>query len=370
MKVKVVHSTKQEINDIILDLKEQLEGFDARLIQFYASSVYNAPGLSEELYHALGGIPVFGCTTSGEIVSGKMLDHSVVLMAFSAELIQDCKIEVLENISTNETAVDDGFISLKEYLGTDMNDLNPEEYVGIVLIDGMSGKEEAINERIGDLTNVTFIGGSAGDDLQFKQTFVFANGKAYTDAAVICLIKSSVKFGFIKTQSFRSTGKKVVVTKAHEASRTILEFNGKPAVEEYAQLTGVESHNVESVFSQNPVGLVFENDFFVRSPQKVSGSNIVFYCAIKEGMELDLLQSQNIIEDTKEDLENKIESFGRISAIINFNCILRTLELKDKKQTKEYGKLFEEIPTVGFSTYGERYISHINQTAAMLIFGE
>ncbi len=59
---------------------------------------------------------------------------------------------------------------------------------------------------------------------------------------------------------------------------------------------------------------------------------------------------------------------GRISAIINFHCILRTLELEQKNLTEEYGRIFSGIPTIGFSTYGEEFIGHINQTSTMLVF--
>ena len=47
---------------------------------------------------------------------------------------------------------------------------------------------------------------------------------------------------------------------------------------------------------------------------------------------------------------------------------MRKLELENKNLTDEYGALFSSVPTVGFSTYGEQYIGHINQTATMLVF--
>ncbi|MFW6101535.1 MAG: FIST C-terminal domain-containing protein, partial [Bacteroidota bacterium] len=80
------------------------------------------------------------------------------------------------------------------------------------------------------------------------------------------------------------------------------------------------------------------------------------------------LNSGNILEYTRDSLNQKKNEMGEISAIINFNCILRTLELKDKNQAEGYGDIFKSVPTVGFSTYGESYIGHINQTSTMVLF--
>jgi len=91
---------------------------------------------------------------------------------------------------------------------------------------------------------------------------------------------------------------------------------------------------------------------------------MIFYCNIKEGAELSLLESTDIVNDTEKALKEKISN--NPAAVINFNCILRTLELEQKKQTEAYGKIFT-TPTIGFSTYGEEFLGHINQTATMLI---
>ena len=368
MKVKIAYSQKTDINSIIADVKNQIGSFEAKFIQFYASSTVDPEKISKEIHNIFNNVPTIGCTSSGEIISGKMLDNSLVMMAMGSEIIEDCKIEILTDIKNDQLAVDKAFSSFASYYGSDMAKLDTKKYVGLVLIDGLSGKEEKINERIGDLTNVSFIGGSAGDDLKFEKTYVYANGKSYTNAAVLVLLKCNTKFEILKTQSFTSTKKKVIVTKADESTRTVMEFNGKPALSEYASLLSIDKDKTSSAFIRNPLGLVFEDDFFVRSPQKANGEEVVFFCSIMEGMELDILQSQDIVADTKNAIKVKRESLGSISAIINFNCILRTLELKEKNQTEAYGALFTDIPTVGLSTYGESYIGHINQTATMLVF--
>ena len=96
----------------------------------------------------------------------------------------------------------------------------------------------------------------------------------------------------------------------------------------------------------------------------MDGTSIYFYCGIIEGTELALLESTDIVADT----QSALSAVSDASAIIDFDCILRTLELRQKGQCDAYGRLFAHNPTIGFSTYGEEYIGHINQTSTMLVF--
>jgi hypothetical protein len=368
MKVKTAYSIIKDAKAATLEIKQQIGTFNVKFLLFFASPSIDPKKISKEIQSAFPSVATFGCSSSGEIVNDKLLDNSLVAMAFSPEIISDCKIEVLTKLKTEKNQVNKAFDSFGSYFHESPSNLSPEKYVGLVLIDGLSLQEEKINERIGDLTNVTFIGGSAGDDLAFKETYVFANGETYTDAAVLALIKSNTRFEFLKTQSFTSTNKKAVFTKVDESIRKVIEINNKPATEAYAELVGVPESKVAESYFSHPVGLVFEDDFFVRSPQRSSGKEIFFFCSIKEGMELSLLESRDIVKSTQTELDNKIKTFGEISALINFNCILRTLELKKKNQMESYGKVFKNIPTIGFSTYGESYIGHMNQTSTILLF--
>jgi hypothetical protein len=136
----------------------------------------------------------------------------------------------------------------------------------------------------------------------------------------------------------------------------------------YAEALGVTVEEAANRFMTNPVGLMVDNEPYVRSPQQFKGNGMVFYCNIREGSELMLLQSGDIVADTKADLDAKCRSLGNIRGIINFHCLFRTLELIRKHQTDAYGALFKDIPTIGFSTYGEAYIGHMNQTSTMLLF--
>lgn len=369
MNIKVAHSLKETPREVSADIKAQFEGSDIKALLYFASSKFDADALSLNMRDQFPGVQTFGCTTAGELVSGKMLDHDIVAMAINSNIIEDMKIAVLPNIRENaKAAVDVAFKDFERHFGIPMAEMNFEKYVGLVLIDGLSSAEESIMERIGDGTNVMFIGGSAGDDLKFAKAHVFENGRAYSNAAVLVLIKALKPFTYLKTQSFEVLDKQLTATAVDTAKRKVLEFNNKPATEAYAEAVGVPVSEVNDYFMRYPVGLMTGDEPFVRSPQLVEDQGIVFYCNILEGMELSLLKSKDIVQDTKQALDDALKLFGAVSGIINFHCILRTLELKQKNQTEEYGRIFSDIPTVGFSTYGEEFLGHINQTSTMLLF--
>lgn len=369
--LRTILSTRAKEETVVEDIKNQLNWFDAKLIVFFASSSFNLVRLNELLQSAFKDSIVFGCSTAGEIKDGILLKNSVVAMAFDSNLVADAKVEVIEALQT-QMNVEDVFCSFERHFHQSCYTMDAAKYLGMVLIDGVSMKEEKLMDLIGNRSNVYFIGGSAGDDLSYRKTYVCANGKTFSDAAVLALVKINdcATFDIIRTQSYKVLEPRLVATKVNEETREVVEFNHKPAIEAYAEAIGnVDIEEASSYFSTHPVGLVVgEKDIFVRSPREKIGTSIKFYCNLLEGMEVRLLESTNIIDDTKAVIDDKIKKFGQIDGMINFQCIERTLELEKRNQVQEYGKLFHGIPNVGFSTYGEEYIGHINQTSTMLVF--
>lgn len=369
--MKSAFSEKASESEAAADIKSQLDGFPAKLVIYFASTSYELGRLSSCMQESFSGCAVFGCSTAGEIINGSIIRDSVVAMAFSSSIICDAKVEVIEHLS-RDTNVDTAFSSFESYFGESSYTMDTRNYVGLILIDGLCMKEEKVMDLIGNRTNVIFVGASSSDDLKFDKTYVLANGKAYTDSAVLILLKMSenAEFDIIKTQSFKILDRKLVANKVNEESREVIEFNGRPAILEYADAVGAATpEEAEHYFMSHPVGLcIGDNDVFIRSPQIVKGTGIKFYCNILEGMEVNLLESINIIENTKKAVENKLNELGTIDGIIDFDCVERMLELNGKNLVRQYGEIFKYIPTIGFSTFGEEYIGHLNQTSTMLVF--
>jgi hypothetical protein len=362
MSVKVAYSSKEIIPDITSEIQKKTGEINARLVVFFASSKYDLEKVGKSLEKVYSGADVIGCSTSGEIISGQMLKNSVVVQVLDKDTIADAAVTVIDKIKENND-IGKYFKDFETHYHQKLNQMDTEKYVGIILFDGLSGAEEKVMDNLGNLTDLVFVGGSAGDDLKFKKTSVFAKGKAQSDAVVLALLQPAKGFDIIKTQSFKALKNSLKADEVDEATRTVIKFNGRTAADAYAAAVGTPVEKVGEKFMSNPLGLMVCGEPFVRSPQQVKDGKVVFYCNIKQGMELSLLESKDIIKDTRKAMEKA----GNAAGIINFNCILRTLELEAKKQTEEYGKLFSGYPTVGFSTYGEAYLGHINQTATILV---
>ena len=368
MKTLTAYSEKTDVSEAIEEIKNKFGTADLKAVIFFSSSIYPPEETAKLVKDKFPGATVIGCTTAGEIISGKMLKNSIVAMGLSSEMISDISVEVVEDPADTKN-IEKAFESFGKYFGKPMSDLEFDEYVGVIIVDGLSNSEEKVMDRIGDLTNVTFIGGSAGDDVKFEKTWVFADGKAYTNAAILAVLKPANGFDIIKTQSFTALDKTMTATKVNEETREVIEFNGKPAAEEYAAQLGVTVEKLPELFMSHPIGIITDDDIFVRSPQQiVDGSVVRFYCNIIEGMELNILKAGDIVSSTKDAVGDKKNELKDISGLINFHCILRTLELEATDRTAEYGAVFGDIPAIGFSTYGEEYIGHINQTSTMLVF--
>lgn len=368
MGIKTAYSTKQDTQGAVQEIGQELKGFPAKVVIYFASSMYQPEDLARAMGREFPVPLLFGCSTAGEMITGKMLKNSLVAMALGEEIISDAAVEVVESLPDIKQ-VEKAFDSFSRYYGKPVSQMDPEGYVGIILIDGLSMAEEVVMDRVGDLTNLLFVGGSAADDLKFQKTYVYCGGKAYTNAAVLALLKPAVRFDIIKTQSFAVLEQKLTASRVNPGEREVLEFDGIPAVEAYSSALGVSPAEAGNYLMPNPVGLLIENEVFVRGPLHLKGNSLVFACHILEGMEVHLLEATDIVEDTRGVVEGKKQEMKGFSGLIEFNCGSRTLVLEGNNQTGQYGEIFSQVPTIGFSTYGEQYIGHINNTSTMLALG-
>ncbi len=351
--MKVFSTNNTDVASVADQIAAALPAQPTFLLYFH-SIAFSPIDIAEVLKKLYPQVPTMGCSTAGEIMTGHMLEGHLVIAGFSNEQVAEAKVKAIGQEGVKAT--------YRELTGG-AGDPDLATHVGIILMDGLASQEEVIMDALGSESDITFVGGSAGDELKFVQTHVAANSELVKHGGALALLHVPGGFDIIKTQSFSSTGKCLLPTKVDRASRAVLEFDGKPATLAYAEALGVPADSeLLNSFMAHPLGLMAGDEPFVRAPLRTDNDKLHFSCEVHEGLELSLLQATDIVADTSKSLAQ-----FDFQALVVFNCILRTLELKAKGKAKDFGELFVK-PTIGFSTYGEAYIGHINQTATILAF--
>lgn len=341
---------------------------DAKLVNFYVSSNHDITAVAQALKDNFPGAEVIGCTTAGEISDQGFTKNSLVAMSIGGDKISRIATGVLSNLSSTADKSGDILNQVSSSLGLSPKELDASKYVGIILIDGLCGKEESVMNALGDeAPQLLIVGASAGDDLKFASTTVSLNGEICSDAAVLAILEMKVPFEVVKTTCYKPTEIALEITKADKENRIVYEFNGRNAVEVYKEAVGSDTLD-GGIFMKNPVGIVVEDEAFIRSPQQVleGETGIKFYCQIEEGSIVNLCRATDMVKDNLVMVSSVKDALGSVSGGLIFNCILRYLQIEAEGIGTDMIKTFQGMPIVGFNTYGEELITHINQTVTAL----
>ena len=224
------------------------------------------------------------------------------------------------------------------------------------------------------LDNIHVVGGSAGDGLRFGQTWVFCDGQAHTDAAVLIILTTSLPFRLFKCDNFEPTSTKMVVTEADIELRVVKELNAEPAAQEYSRAVGIgDTHLDMFSFASHPVLVRAGGTYYARSIQRVNpdDGSLNFYCAIDEGMVLTVAKARNPIGAMLELFAETRAEIGEVSLYIGFECLFRRLDAEQHQFARDMSELYRENRVVGFHTYGEQYRAmHLNQTLTGVAIGK
>jgi hypothetical protein len=220
--------------------------------------------------------------------------------------------------------------------------------------------------------DLPIIGGSAGDDLRYRETKIYADGTFISNAASLTLIETLYPFIVFKTQHFKPTTLKMVITEADPARRIVHEINAEPAADEYARIVGIPVTDLNpGIFSKHPLMIRIADNWQVRSIKSVNDDkSLAFYCAIDKGLVLTLADGVDLIDSLKKELNRLTWAVPDHQLIIGYDCVLRRLEVMERDLSDEFSALLSPTKFIGFSTYGEQFNSvHVNQTLTGVIIG-
>ncbi len=343
-----------------------------QMLFVFCSSVQDAHQVARALAERYPGVPMAGCSTAGEHLGG-VHSQGALVVAGLCDTGVDWVVESFDGLAALDEEAAQGFANgLFERHGADPESIEPNDFVALLFVDGLSLAEERVSAALASgLAGVPLAGGSAGDDLAFEKTTVICNGTGASDRAAVVLARSrGTKFRIVKHQHFTIESQMVAVTKADTAKRRVDELDGYPAAEAYARALGIELDALDGDSSfLHPVTFSCDGEIYVRSIQSINeDGSLSFYCAIEEGTVLQLGSHHDMKSALDEDLACLAP---RVDFLLGFNCVLRALEATGGKRWDELGDSVRSVSksSIAFDTYGEQLNGlHINQTLVAVAF--
>jgi hypothetical protein len=337
-------------------------------VLLFCASTYDLDALGREIRNAFS-CPVIGCTSAGQISrSGYQRGGlTAASIATSGLVAHPLLIDPLTECHERAAAAAAQACAILERMPSG------RRAFGILVADGLSRSEEALVATLyQSLGNIPIVGGSAGDDLSFTRTAVYWEGRFLSGAAVFTVFESEHPFASFKLQHFRPSGRRVVITAADPKERQVLEIDGYPAAEAYAEAVGVPEAQLDAaVFSAHPLMLRIDGHHYIRSISKVGPDrSLLFFCAIDEGLVLSVGEAEDPLAALARGFTEATRSLGRPALVFGCDCILRRLELEAKGLDGPAGRFMADWNVIGFSTFGEQLNAvHVNQTFTGLALG-
>lgn len=366
MAVKTFSVKANDSNSAVDLVAKELDNFSPCMILFFAGSVYSKTKPMKCFKNKFPKAEIFGSTSHSEYCNDEFNIDSISVMAIDKESVSDLCFKVIENVD-NMNEISKAVNELHSYFGGEEAILNEfDKFAGIVLFDACSKVEEITMDKIGDKSDIMFVGGTCSNSDKGPAE-LYVNDKQYEKATVLILMKTVNGYDIVKTQSANILSEqKYKVSKCDFKNRILYELDNKKADEVYAKVLGVEKEEIINYFASRPMGVVAENEIFIRTAAtRNDDGSLSMFCTAPEGAEINFLKLGDIVKDTSEALDSVITYTP--AGVINFNCLYRTFEIQDKKVVEQYTKLFGKYNSIGFSTFGEAYIGHMNETSTILV---
>jgi hypothetical protein len=376
-------------------------------IVFASPSYRDFDGVLGEIMRVIGkNVPLTGSTTGAPggitLCHEGWIDKNVAILLLESDHL-NASVGVGENASetpreAGKAAVLNAFKQMDYNPYKDLAKL-PAKHSPFTVIMQDDGYQRVVDYEIRGIIDaagrVPVIGGSAGDDGTLGKSYVFCNGKAYTNAISTAVLAGDVKFGFSCAVGWKPVPGKVAEVTKGDGYSEILELDGKPAGVVYSEWTGVPVDELKETAKWkaipgeapmiyygciNPLGVVdqaYPEFVWLKHPyiylKENDGFKVGGIVPLHQTLHLCEVTADEIIETNVKKVEEAkaYEGIKKVAAMIGFNCVERytmlgythlpqVYEGADKKAISELVKAVgKDVPIIGNGgAWGEQMFSH------------
>lgn len=337
--------------------------------------------------------PFIGCSDAGEITNEGPAQNGVGVMAVRADMIR-FTTGIAKDIKSDARAA--GRSLAKEIKN---QTIEPSRSL-VMLPDVLTGNGADIVRGIQDVfgENFPIVGGAAGDDFLFKQTYQYRDGEVESGAVAGVGLAGAFSMGIGVRHGWVPLGPPMKVTKAQ--GTRLYELDGKPAIHLYEDYFGVEAEQMKKeplarIAITYPLGIKIPDldEYLIRDPITVNEDGSITCAAeIPEGSEVRLMigSKEKAIQAAQDAAHKLMRDFEQQKSapkfLLIFNCIAREklFGVHAREEIEAImGIVGRNVPTLGFYTYGEQapmggeihdsskiYSRFYNETAVLFAVGE
>jgi len=325
------------------------------VILFGSSSFLESPDRVQEVCQTFSGIPVIGCSTSGEVFGSEIKDESLVggILQFEWTTVQTSTIPISEASQSFQVG---------QQLANDL--MRPDLQGILVLSDGLkvNGSEfiRGMNAVLPE--SVVITGGLAGDGDRFKQTWVL-KGKTPSSGFVTAVgfYGDHIRLRHGSKGGWDYLGPERRVTRSE--GNVLYELDGKPALELYKEYLGERASGLPATALLFPLALKQDgpgDEYLVRTILAVNEADqsMTFAGNIPQDSLVQLMRGNfdRLITGASEAALQTHSEEAQNTLAIAITCVGRRLILGERAE-EEIEATLEVFPQgtqqIGFYSYGE-----------------
>jgi PAS domain S-box-containing protein len=376
----------------------------------FSSVQYDLEEMLQGICSVVGEVPVIGTTTAGEICNDS-LHQSVVVAALASPYLnvrvgvgtgvsRDWQQAVTQAASTPEIRPFFSRPSQEEVQGPWLSshsiwpELTRQGKAAFALLFSpgntlqSDSRSYEILEELKRLSrgSLPIFGGSSADDWRMEGNYVLLGQHAYPDSVLVAVFETQLRFGIGLAHGFRPGTRRATITRVR--GHEVLELDGKPAAEAYAQMLGTSRESLAgkhlTLTAGQPVGTP---DIYGQY-----SINVASYFTPQEGVRFNQPVPERSVLTIMEADQDSMIAAGREAlrkALLRgsvtdpamafaFSCALRTRILRERtaEEIAAMKDMLPDAPLLGFYSFGEQGLAddgvnrHNNVVITVLVLGQ